>query len=100
MVLTKNHYSKLLNIPEEYLDLSKGIYKTVSILNKSYPNLEYNIVYCEGEMPGQSINHIHVHLIPRNIDDNIIIDLNENIENNKASLALKNTKDKLKSYLT
>ncbi|MFX0035042.1 MAG: HIT family protein [Candidatus Hermodarchaeota archaeon] len=70
IVIPKNHYSNLEDIPE--YDLTE-LYKVVKFLaTKIHEKLKidgYNILQNNFEAAGQVIQHFHVHIIPRNIED-------------------------------
>ena len=48
---------------------SYGIYYCQEILDKKYSPDGYNIGMNCGEAAGQSVMHVHVHLIPRYVGD-------------------------------
>ena len=70
LVLTKEHYTNMMDIKEEVLTHSFKIIK-----NKIYPLLKEKL-NCKGltiannNELGQEIKHFHIHLIPRYEDDN------------------------------
>ncbi len=70
IVIPKNHYSNLEDIPEYELT---ELYKVVKFLAiKIHEKLKidgYNILQNNFEAAGQVIQHFHVHIIPRNIED-------------------------------
>ncbi|NHJ21442.1 MAG: HIT family protein [Candidatus Lokiarchaeota archaeon] len=70
IVIPKNHYKNLEDIPDD--ELSK-LFKTVKqISNKIYRKLKiqgYNILQNNFQAAGQVINHFHVHIIPRSRND-------------------------------
>ena len=78
LVIPKKHYDQLLHIPNnEYQDLMTTIREAIHVPKNTFNTLDYNIVYCEGKNAGQSIYHVHWHIVPREHNDTIIIDLNE-----------------------
>jgi histidine triad (HIT) family protein len=70
IIITKNHYSNLEDIPDYELT---ELYKVVKVLAiKIHKKLKidgYNILQNNFAAAGQIINHFHVHIIPRNNDD-------------------------------
>ena len=70
IIIPKNHYNNLEDIPaNELVELFKVV-KTIS--NKIYEKLKvdgYNILQNNFTAAGQVINHFHVHIIPRRIED-------------------------------
>ena len=71
IVIPKNHYSNLEQIPESDLFEVYKIVKNLSKLLHERLNLDgYNILQNNFPAAGQVVNHFHVHIIPRNADDN------------------------------
>ncbi|MFX1418479.1 MAG: HIT family protein [Promethearchaeota archaeon] len=70
IVIPKNHYSNLEDIPDYELT---ELYKVVKNLAKRiHKNIEidgYNILQNNFIAAGQVIKHFHVHIIPRKFDD-------------------------------
>ncbi|NVM43594.1 MAG: HIT family protein [Candidatus Lokiarchaeota archaeon] len=70
IVIPKNHYNNLEDIPvDELTDVFKIVKK---ISSKIYEKLKidgYNILQNNFKAAGQVINHFHVHIIPRRRED-------------------------------
>ncbi len=70
IVIPKNHYSNLEDIPNYELT---EVYKEVkNLATKIHKNLKidgYNILQNNFAAAGQVIKHFHIHIIPRNYDD-------------------------------
>ncbi len=70
IVIPKNHYSNLEDIPNYELT---EVYKEVkNLAKKIHKNLKidgYNILQNNFAAAGQIIKHFHIHIIPRNYDD-------------------------------
>ena len=54
---------------EEIKGLNELIFITKEFLDKKFSPQGYNIGINCGEASGQTINHLHIHLIPRYLDD-------------------------------
>lgn len=72
LVIPKSHSDSMNMASEEMID---SVYKTVKkvsdlIIRKLEPD-GYNILQNNGAVAGQVISHLHVHIIPRYIDDGI-----------------------------
>ena len=66
LIITKRHVeSFFLTTEEEKIALFNGIEQAKTLVaNKLKPD-GYNIGINDGEAAGQTINHLHIHLIPR-----------------------------------
>ena len=68
LVITKNHYQKIQDIPsEENADLFETVRHVISKVD-DISNATLMAVH-NGKESGQEIPHVHVHLIPRSSDD-------------------------------
>ena len=66
LILPKEHYADLTEIPEELA--AKAIIvakKVITYMKDALPCDGYNVVQNNGEAAGQTVFHFHVHLIPR-----------------------------------
>ncbi|MDA0987354.1 MAG: HIT family protein [Bacteroidetes bacterium] len=72
LVISKNHYKDILEIPKSE---AADLFSAVQLISKSLTealNLEgFNVISNKGEIAGQSIFHFHFHIIPRYKNDNI-----------------------------
>jgi len=70
IVIPKNHYKNLEEIPNNELSELFEIVKKVSILiHKKLKVDGYNILQNNFRAAGQAVNHFHVHIIPRRNED-------------------------------
>jgi histidine triad (HIT) family protein len=70
IIIPKTHYQNLEGIPEGELSILYTIVKKVATLIHEKLGIGgYNILQNNFKPAGQVINHIHVHIIPRNEDD-------------------------------
>lgn len=71
LVLPKQHYADLFEIPEETLAGAAVTAKKVAALMKKTLCCDgLNLVQNNGEAAGQTVMHFHLHVIPRYADDN------------------------------
>ena len=71
IIVPKNHYLNLEDIPDDDLAEVFKIVKKMAKLIYEKLNLDgYNILQNNFTAAGQVINHFHVHIIPRNNNDN------------------------------
>ncbi|MFA5886427.1 MAG: HIT family protein [Patescibacteria group bacterium] len=70
LVVTKTHYQDLENIPEtELVDLIKVVKKVSQLLKDKLGFVGYNVTNNNGVAAGQTISHLHFHIIPRHVGD-------------------------------
>ena len=70
VIIPKTHYSNLEDIPDyELTELFKVVKKLAKIIHKKLKIDGYNILQNNFTAAGQVIKHFHVHIIPRNFDD-------------------------------
>jgi histidine triad (HIT) family protein len=70
IVIPKNHYKNLEDIPDSELSELFKIVKKVSILIRKKLQVDgYNILQNNFRAAGQEVNHFHVHIIPRSNED-------------------------------
>lgn len=70
LILPKDHYADLSEIPEERAAEAMKVAKKVSaLLVKQLHADGLNVVQNNGEVAGQTVRHFHIHLIPRYKND-------------------------------
>ena len=71
LVLPKEHYANLFEIPEETLaDAAKVAKKVATNIKEKLGCEGLNLVQNNGTVAGQTVMHFHLHIIPRYTDDN------------------------------
>ncbi len=97
LIITKNHYETLLDMPDECLnDLMIKAKKIARAMHSALANEGFNILMNNGKLAGQLVNHAHVHIIPRFKGDGI--DLNWRPRKYKDK-EIDEFKEKIKSFL-
>jgi len=72
LVLPKEHYGDVFDIPSETLcDVMPGLKKVASAIKEAVNADGLNIGVNNGEVAGQAVFHLHFHLIPRFEDDGL-----------------------------
>ncbi len=72
LILPKEHYANLYELPDDLA--GKAMILAKKMITKLTPILGcdgYNIVQNNGESAGQTVFHFHVHMIPRNTQDDV-----------------------------
>ena len=77
LVIPKEHYADLYEIPEETAgEAMKVAKKMAAVMTEKLKADGFNIVQNNGEVSGQSVFHFHIHLIPRYEGDGHILSWN------------------------
>lgn len=72
LILPKEHYAYLFELDDEKAGKVLVVAKKVITKMKEILNCDgYNLVQNNGEAAGQTVNHFHLHLIPRYEGDNV-----------------------------
>lgn len=70
MVIPKAHRETILDVPEEeFKPLFTAVKKTTSMLLKALKPDGFTIGINHGKASGQEVDHIHIHIIPRYLND-------------------------------
>lgn len=70
LLITKRHVTKYLDLdPEESKELFFATRKLISAVMRAYDTETFDFALQEGVPAGQTIRHLHFHVIPRKIDD-------------------------------
>ena len=74
VILPKTHAANLYELPEDAAsEVMKLAKKMASLMTDKLGCDGFNLVQNNGEVAGQTVFHLHVHVIPRYEDDNIKI---------------------------
>ena len=70
LILPKEHYADLYEIPEDLLMKAAAMAKKITVRMTRAMNCDgFNIVQNNKPAAGQTVFHFHIHLIPRYADD-------------------------------
>ena len=70
LIIPKRHIDSFFKLnTEEFKTLQQVLKKAKTDLDSQFQPDAYNIGVNDGELAGQTINHLHIHLIPRYKDD-------------------------------
>lgn len=71
LILPKEHYRNIYEMPEEKVALAfKLAAKLSKLMTEKLSADGFNIVQNNNEVAGQTVFHFHIHLIPRYLGDN------------------------------
>ena len=89
LVVPKKHYANIFEMPKD-----SAIFSIVTKLAKAIKeatNAEgVNILNNNGAAAGQTVEHFHIHIIPRYKDDKIVLSFPENKTSNEEFIELLN----------
>lgn len=72
LVMPKQHYASLLDASGDLLkELFEGAQKVGAAMIKGLDVKGFNVMVSNGSVAGQLIPHLHVHVIPRTLEDNL-----------------------------
>ncbi len=90
LIIPKEHYASLYELPEELAAKVMGVAKKVITKMTDLLGCDgYNVLQNNGEMAGQTVFHYHMHLVPRYQDDSVTITWEPGV-----------LEDEVKQYLT
>lgn len=70
LVVSKKHYEKLMDTPDEELtQMMKIVKKVAASILKTTNSDGFNMLQNNHRCAGQSVYHIHFHIIPRKVGD-------------------------------
>jgi len=76
LVIPKKHSKNIYELSDDSLDIMNVVKKVALILKKTFNPIGLNIVN-NNEKPLQSVEHFHIHLIPRYENDEFDIDFKD-----------------------
>lgn len=65
IILPKIHASDIFNLDDEYVEKAFLLAKKIGLVLKNLFKCDVNILQNNGEAAGQTVFHVHVHVIPR-----------------------------------
>lgn len=70
MIVPKQHTERVLDLSDDNLsEMMIFSRRVIEILTKAFPNDGFNWTIQDGESAGQTVNHAHLHIIPRKTND-------------------------------
>ncbi|GIW65262.1 MAG: HIT family protein [Candidatus Parcubacteria bacterium] len=70
VVIPKNHFENILDLNDDnILQLFSALKETAALLKKTINPDGFTIGINHGRVAGQAINHLHIHIMPRFLND-------------------------------
>lgn len=96
LVLPKKHYDNILTIDDEdYIKLMLVVKKLSILIKKVFNVTGVNVLTNCGEIAGQTINHLHFHIVPRYSENELVF----THADNTGKYDLNEIKDKIIKYM-
>ena len=74
LVIPRTHYETVFEMPpEEFAAVARTVVKIAAGVQRGLQPDGLNLVQANGPIAGQSVMHVHVHVLPRRQDDNLLI---------------------------
>ena len=70
MILPKTHAENILDLPDDYIGpVFQAVKRVTELLKKSFNSDGFTIGINHGQASGQVVDHLHIHIMPRWLDD-------------------------------
>lgn len=74
LVIPKNHYETIFETPpEDFAAVARAVAKIAAAVRLALQPAGLSVVQANGPAAGQSVQHLHVHVLPRREEDNLPI---------------------------
>jgi len=74
LVLTKEHYPTLFDITDQaFAAVSRSVSRVARAVNQALSPAGLNLVQANGRGAHQTVDHFHVHILPRKADDRLLL---------------------------
>jgi histidine triad (HIT) family protein len=74
LVIPKMHYETIFEIPrEEFAAMARTTVKIAAGVQRALQLTGLSLVQANGASAGQSVMHVHMHLLPRREDDHLLL---------------------------
>ncbi len=76
LILPKAHYADVMNTPDAIFNKTMSTAKKLApVITKAMDADGFNLFLNNGRAAGQVVDHVHLHILPRNTQDNLKIGL-------------------------
>lgn len=89
LIIPKKHYDNIFALDED-IDIMRPVIIVSKALKKCLNIDNINMINNNGPLAGQTINHFHIHLIPRYNNDSVSLTFGENSFSNDELISLAN----------
>jgi histidine triad (HIT) family protein len=72
LVIPKKHYETIFEMsPDDFAAAARTVVRVAKAVHQGLQPRGLNVVQANGPIAGQSVGHVHVHVLPRREDDNL-----------------------------
>jgi histidine triad (HIT) family protein len=84
LVIPKAHFETVFDMPPAaFGGVGSTVAKVARAVNEVLRPGGVSLIQANGELAGQSVMHVHVHVLPRRTDDNLLINWDRNSNNER-----------------
>ena len=88
LVIPKTHYQTIFEMPpEDFAAVARTVVKIAAGVQRGLQPGGLSLVQANGLIAGQSVMHVHVHVLPRRQDDDLLINWSRLDEGDPARIA-------------
>jgi histidine triad (HIT) family protein len=74
LVIPRAHFVTIFEMSsEDFAAVGATVAKLAGAVNKALQPIAMNIVQANGAVAGQTVSHVHVHILPRRAQDNLLM---------------------------
>jgi histidine triad (HIT) family protein len=89
LVIPKAHHREVFDMPPEaFAAVAATVVKVARAVNDVLRPGGVSLVQANGALAGQTVPHVHVHVLPRRADDNLLINWRRNRTADPARIAV------------
>jgi histidine triad (HIT) family protein len=85
LVIPKSHFATVFDMPPEaFAAVASAAAKVASVVNEVIQPGGISLVQANGPLAGQTVFHVHIHVLPRRADDNLLINWDRSRKDHKT----------------
>jgi len=88
LVIPRRHYETIFEVPpEEFAAMARTAVRVAAGVQRALQPTGLSLVQANGTSAGQSVMHVHMHVLPRRDGDNLLINWSRDNEGDSISIA-------------
>jgi len=86
LVIPKTHFGNIFEMPPEaFAAVASAVVKVARAVNDELRPGGLSVLQANGALAGQTVPHVHVHVLPRRADDNLLINWDRDRANRETA---------------